>query len=168
MSCTNNFPSFQAQNCVYGSAWDSFQAMWLIKHLEKIRAKCRIVLFKMKEKPALQNLYHWYGARAGLFHAVSTIHSHLRSLFSTIAVVLLHISIWRLFCLNPSVCVLWQEPGSCYTEPVHPFYISSSLKPPASRLGDQVPFKYLETGWPVWGEILAELMQREKEPLLPS
>lgn len=42
------FLSFWAQSCVCGRAWDSFQAVWLIKHLQKIRARCRIVLLKMK------------------------------------------------------------------------------------------------------------------------
>lgn len=53
-----------------------------MKHLEKIRAKGTVVLFKMKpdeayrdkEKPVLENLYHWCEAKTCLLHAVSTIH----------------------------------------------------------------------------------------------
>lgn len=82
MSCTNNFPfNFELRIvCMIGHEVAFRQ--WLIKHLGKICAKGRIVLFKMKpdeayreyEKPVLENLYHWYEAKACLFHAVSTLH----------------------------------------------------------------------------------------------
>lgn len=165
---------------VYDRAWDNFQAVWLIKHLGKICAKGRIVLFKMKpdeayreyEKPVLENLYHWYEAKACLFHAVSTLHIW-GPYFYIITIFLLHISIWRLIGLNPS-CVravagawlLLHRAGPSFL----PFQQSScSLKPPASCLG---PFwsrlSVLKAAWQLWREVLAELMQREEEPLLPS
>lgn len=141
--------SFQAQNCVYGGAWDGFQAVWLIKHLQKIRVKCRTVLFKRKPigtrrkqlyKPPITGVklkqvcsMLWAPFTFEVLTSISSLFSCYTSAFG------------GLLAWIPPVYVLWQEPGTCYTEPVHPFCFSSSLEPPASCLGDLIAFKCLET-----------------------
>lgn len=79
---------------------------------QNIRAKCRVVAFKIKrdwEKLVLENPDHQHVAEAGLSRITSTIHVW-GPYFCNIPLFLLHISIWRL--IGPIAICMYAAAGT--------------------------------------------------------
>lgn len=133
---------------------------------QNIRAKCRVVAFKIKrdwEKLVLENPDHQHVAEAGLSHITSTIHVW-GPYFCSIPLFLLHISIWRLIgpiaiCMyaaagtllllhspTPLCFAAWNFPCNVLMPCLGPFWSHLSISKP---------------GWKLWREVLTELVWHE-------
>lgn len=159
---------------MYGRAWDSFQSVWLIKHrrseqnVELFYSRCRLQGLGETNFTKLLSLV-WSWSR----FLPCCKHIHIWGpYFYIITIFPLHISSWRLFGLNLccvcAVAITW-----LLLHRASPFFLLSSSPPAALNflhpaLVIWLHLSILKPGWPVWREVLAQLMQAEKEPLLPS